>query len=144
MMKRIAVALIFLLTMVPLTVSAAPAPQIILNGQPVDFSPKGFTRNNITMVPFRQLFEAYDAKVEWVAETQTVIATKNETTIQLTMDSLDAYVNGEKHTLSQTPFILNGTTYVNFRFISEALGATVSFTKDPYLITIDWTPEATA
>ncbi|MFC4104290.1 copper amine oxidase N-terminal domain-containing protein [Paenibacillus xanthanilyticus] len=149
-MKKILLSMMAFASISPLTVVSAayPAPpfippiSVVLNGSPLDFSPAPFARSGVTVVPFRQLFEALDAEVDYIDETQTIIAKTETTTIKLTLDSFDAYVNDQKHTLTRTPFSLNGTTYVGLRFISETLGGSVGFIKGSKenVITIDWGP----
>ncbi|WP_339186485.1 copper amine oxidase N-terminal domain-containing protein [Brevibacillus sp. FSL K6-6036] len=81
-----------------------------------------------TLVPLRAIFEALGAKVEWDEATQTVTATKDNNTIQLTIGSKVAYKNGKKINLDVPAQLFNGdTTMVPIRFVSEALGAKVGW-----------------
>lgn len=112
------------------------AVKVVLNGKEMDFSPPATAVNNNTMVPFRQLFEAYGAEVNWQPGTKTITAIKDDITLKITIESLIAYVNDKEVQLTQAPFTAeysdgNMYTFVNLRFISEALGAVVMFTKDP-------------
>lgn len=117
------------------------AVKVILNGEEVKFKPNAIIWNTTTMVPFRQLFESFGAEVEWNEYSQTVSAIKGDTKIVLTMDSFQAWVNDKEYKLSQTPFIAKDTAYINLRFVSEALGATVNFNKKGRTVTIDWNPD---
>ncbi|WP_017814783.1 copper amine oxidase N-terminal domain-containing protein [Paenibacillus shenyangensis] len=103
--------------------------KVILNGSELDFDPNAIIQNGNTMVPFRQLFEAYGAKVTWNQKTKTITAVKEDTTIRLTLDRFDAYVNNKKIKLTQTPYMAKNTSLVNLRFISEAMDAKVNFDK---------------
>ena len=103
--------------------------KVILNGSELDFDPNAIIQNGNTMVPFRQLFEAYGAKVTWNQKTKTITAVKEDTTIRLTLDRFDAYVNNKKIRLTQTPYMAKSTSLVNLRFISEAMDAKVNFDK---------------
>lgn len=103
--------------------------KVILNGSELDFDPNAIIQNGNTMVPFRQLFEAYGAKVTWNQKTKTITAVKEGTTIRLTLDRFDAYVNNKKIRLTQTPYMAKSTSLVNLRFISEAMDAKVNFDK---------------
>jgi len=103
--------------------------KVILNGSELDFDPNAIIQNGNTMVPFRQLFEAYGAKVIWDQKTKTITAVKEDTTIRLTLDRFDAYVNNKKIRLTQTPYMAKSTSLVNLRFISEAMDAKVNFDK---------------
>ena len=51
-------------------------------------------------------------------------------TIQLTVGSKVAYVDGQAKTLSYPPIVEDGRTFVPFRFLAEAFNASVSFNQD--------------
>lgn len=51
-------------------------------------------------------------------------------TIQLTIGSKEAYVDGVRKTLSYPPIVENGRTFVPFRFLAEAFNASVTFMQD--------------
>ncbi|WP_458120841.1 copper amine oxidase N-terminal domain-containing protein [Paenibacillus sp. Z6-24] len=110
--------------------------KVVLNGSELDFDPNAIIQNGNTMVPFRQLFEAYGAQVTWDQETKTITAVKEDTTIKLTLDSFDAYVNNKKIKLTQTPYMARNTSLVNLRFISEAMNAKVNFDKSNLTVNI--------
>ncbi|WP_144940698.1 copper amine oxidase N-terminal domain-containing protein [Paenibacillus sp. 32O-W] len=80
-----------------------------------------------TMVPMRGVFEALKAEVKWDGATQTVTATKGDTTIKLTIGNNYAYVNDQKVALTAEAIIVNGSTMVPLRFVAEALGAKVEW-----------------
>lgn len=103
---------------------------VYVNGNQVNFDPGAFiSAAGHTMVPFTQVFELYQMHVEWDASTKRITASNSSTTIALTLDSKHATVNGQSFKLGQSPFINANVTYVNLRFISETLGATVVFKK---------------
>ena len=52
----------------------------------------------------------------------------NENTLRLTQDSLTYTLNGETGTLDVAPINIRGRTLIPFRFIGEAMGATVTHT----------------
>nr|WP_062495944.1 copper amine oxidase N-terminal domain-containing protein [Paenibacillus sp. 32O-W] len=79
------------------------------------------------MVPMRGVFEALNAQIKWDGATQTVTATKGDTTIKLTIGNNYAYVNGQKVALTTEAIIVNGSTMVPLRFVAEALGAKVAW-----------------
>jgi len=80
-----------------------------------------------TMVPMRGVFEALKAEVKWDGATQTVTATKGDTTIKLTIGNNYAYVNDQKVALTAEAIIVGGSTMVPLRFVAEALGAKVEW-----------------
>lgn len=56
-------------------------------------------------------------------------ANRYKTTIELTVGSQNAVVNGSKKILDSPPFISEGRTFVPFRFLGESFGAGVLFTS---------------
>lgn len=83
--------------------------------------------NNSTMVPVRIISEELGAKVSWHAPEKKVTVEKKGLTIQLYIDKTDAYVNGAKSKLETAPVLSDGNTLLPVRFVSEALGLTVSW-----------------
>jgi len=80
-----------------------------------------------TVVPLRAIFESLDAQVEWDEMTRTVTGYRNNTSVSLVIDSKIATVNGEQVQLDVPATIVSGRTLVPARFISESLGAKVSW-----------------
>ena len=80
-----------------------------------------------TLVPVRAIFEAIGATVEWDDATRTATGTREGTTVVIQIDSTTAYVNGEARTLDVPAQIINNRTMVPARFVSEAMGCTVTW-----------------
>lgn len=116
--------LIFLLTF---SLPAIAAPQVVLDGQQLEFEVPPIIENGRTLVPLRAIFEALGANVSWDGPTQTVTATKSDITIKLQIGSQTAYRNNEAVSLEVPGKIISNRTLVPLRFVSEALGATVKW-----------------
>ena len=80
-----------------------------------------------TLVPVRAIFEALGAAVDWDAAARTATGTTSDTTVIIQIDQQTAYVNGEAKTLDVPAQLINGSTMVPARFISEALGYDVTW-----------------
>ncbi|QUL55679.1 copper amine oxidase N-terminal domain-containing protein [Paenibacillus tritici] len=123
------------------SVSAATPPtygSVILDGKPLGFDAKPIIINGNTMVPFRKIFESLNMNVHWDSKTKNITAKNTGVTIQMTLDTLKATVNDKEFTLTQTPFNTpEGTVYVNLRFISQAVGATISWDNTKKIATIN-------
>ncbi|MBP2113883.1 copper amine oxidase N-terminal domain-containing protein [Paenibacillus silagei] len=106
--------------------SSREHPSIFINNEKLDIY-----ANVTTLVPMRPIFEAYGMTVEWDNTTKTVTATKGDIKIKLTNNSFDGVVNGSKVVLTQAPSLEPDSNifFVNLRFISEALGAQVTWSK---------------
>lgn len=89
-----------------------------------------------TLVPLRGIFETLGAKVEWDAAARTVKATKGKLAVTLQIGSPTAYKNGTPVPLLQAPRIVNGSTLVPLRFVSEALGGEVQWRGDTRTVAI--------
>jgi hypothetical protein len=80
-----------------------------------------------TLTPLRAIFEAMGARVTWEASTQTATGIKGGTTVQLTIGSSAALVNGKSVKLDQPAALINGYTMAPARFIGEAFGGKVEW-----------------
>ena len=81
------------------------------------------------------IFEALGAEVQWDGNTQTVTATKSGTEIRLVIGGA-AYKNGQEIQLTVPAKIIEGSTMVPLRFVSEALGCQVTWDEKTKTITI--------
>jgi uncharacterized protein YjdB len=90
-----------------------PQPPVMINGN--------------VMVPLRGIFEALGAEVRWDGGSQTITAVKGSITIVLQVGNSYATKNGERVYISEPPRVINGSTMVPVRFVSEALGAQVKW-----------------
>ena len=113
---------------------------ILYNGEQMELDADAYIKNDRTMVPVRGIFEAAGAKVNWDAETQTVMIAKSEgeeiTFIFLQVGSDTAFVNSEATTLDVPAEISNDRTMVPLRFIMEELGAVVTWDPDTKTVSI--------
>jgi len=121
-------ALVSVLGTFILTAPAANAqaqPQVSVNGSVVDVSPPPIIQAGRVFVPLRGVFEQLGASV--VYSNGTINATGNGRDITLQIGSTQATVNDQPQTIDVAPFIVGASTYVPLRFISEALGDSVSW-----------------
>jgi len=88
------------------------------NGEAKQAGVAPFISEGRTMIPLRIIAEALGAEVDWDNSTRTVIITRNEETINLIVD---VPLPGDMG----TPVIVNGSTFVPVRYVSEKLSATV-------------------
>lgn len=111
-----------------------------IDGQQIAFDVPPRLINDRTMVPLRAIFEALGASVNWNNDTETVTSTKDQTTIQLTINSPTMYVNGSAVTLDSPACLVDDRTLVPVRAISEAFGTTVNWIENENTVVII-TPE---
>lgn len=113
------------------------AMDITLNGNKIDFAQAPIIENGTTLVPMRAILEALGANVEWNSANQSVTAKIGIESVQLTIGSKAAYVGTTLTMLNTAPRLVNGTTMIPLRFLSESFGCTVAYnaqTKDISII----------
>jgi len=109
------------------TASASSEVQVRIDREIINLNPGPFIQDGFTFVPMRGIFEALGAELIWVSETRQVIATRDENTIVLTIDSYAADRNGNTIHLMAAPQNVGGHTFVPLRFIAESLDADVGW-----------------
>jgi len=118
------------------TTTTSRSARVMLDGQPLATSVPPLVRGGVTLVPMRDIFEALGATVVWVGETQEIRARKNDTDIWLQIGNRTARVGESPRPLTEAPRIYQGSTLVPLRFVSEALGANVSWDNPTRVVSI--------
>ena len=117
---------------------AAPGDiRVLLFGEPLALDQPPQLLGGRAMVPLRVIFEALDSDVDWDGTAGRVTAYKGETTVQLTIGSDTAYVDGRPVRLDQPGTVVNGRTLVPLRFVGEALGMRVDWDEHLRIVVID-------
>ncbi|NBI28142.1 stalk domain-containing protein [Chengkuizengella marina] len=98
-----------------------------IDGEQLQFEEEPFIDNNTTLVPFRVLFNDLGLKVKWDQETKTITGVNEELTVELTLNSNLAKVNGESLEMLVVPQLVNNRTFVPLRFVGESTGANVQW-----------------
>ena len=140
MKKIIALALTSACAVSTVAFAASNEPSVYLDGEKMTFDVNPFIENDRTLVPFRAIFEAVGADVEWDGDMKTVIAARDKgdetTVISLQIDSKSAFVNGAENELDVPAKIVGDRTFVPLRFVIEALGEKVEWDNDNYSVVI--------
>jgi len=104
--------------------------RVTVNGDPINFAgaqPRQV--NGRVLVPLRGVLEKMGAVVDWDAASQTVTATKGSLDLSLPIGSRSAKINERTVQLDVPAQTMGGYTMVPLRFVSEALGADVSWSN---------------
>ncbi len=137
MKKTLCIVLILLfVASLFVTVSANEDITIYVHDEILHCDTAPFIQDGRTMVPMRKIFEALNAQVEWEGTTQTITATKDNTQIVLQINNPTMYNNGVAETLEVAPMIVNSSTFVPIRAVSQSLNASVEWfgqTKTVYI-----------
>lgn len=110
---------------------------IYLDGSQLESGTEPMIVDGAVLVPMRGLFEAQGAKVIWDGGSKTVTATKGDTTLTYQIGQDTADLNGQPLSLSVPGQIKDGYTLVPLRFVSEALGSTVSWDPDSRTVQVN-------
>lgn len=127
------ICLLLALLLVPGQALAADSPEIgvQLNGEAVEFTDAApVNENGRVYVPFRAVFEALDAKVDYRAEDGQIMAEKDGTNVIFKVQQNTVTIdNGNANTITidAPPFIRDGRTYVPVRFAAQTLGLEVGW-----------------
>jgi len=108
-------------------VSASAAITLEIDGQVIAPSVAPVVDNGTTLVPLRVISETLGAEVAWIAAQNQVVINTAAYTVVFTIDSTSFTVNGATKMLTSAPKIINGSTMVPIRAMSEAIGAGVNY-----------------
>lgn len=115
--------------------------KLFIDNKEIDSSTEIFIDKGRTMVPVRLISEKLGADVTWDNDQRMVIIKKENKTIYLRIDSyLVAYEENGKRTyelIDVSPKIVNKTTFVPFRVISNALGVNIDWNNNEKTIKVD-------
>lgn len=95
------------------------------NGSAMHLTSAPVLRDNTVLIPMRELFEAFGAKVTY--DKGSITATREGRVIQMTVYSKTVVVDGKTTEMDTPPTYVNGKTYVPLRFLSQSLGAAVQW-----------------
>lgn len=118
---------------IPFNAGIGPSDEILVrvDGEYVNFDQPPAIVNDRTLVPVRAIFESMGISVDWNADTRTVTATRDNTSISLAIDSNVIYktVNGETTQIEiDVPAqILGDRTMVPARAVAQSFGASVNW-----------------
>ncbi|WP_176717300.1 LysM peptidoglycan-binding domain-containing protein [Vulcanibacillus modesticaldus] len=114
---------------------------ININGQVKEIVPEPMIIDGTTYIPIRAIANSLGATVWWNESSNTVGINRDDIKIAFVIGSNTARVNGNKITISPAK-IMNGTTYVPIRFISETFGYNVNWDAKTRTVNIT-TPKQT-
>ena len=109
---------------------------VFVDDTKIEFDVPPTSESGRTLVPMRYIFEALGAEVDWIAEDNKVVATKDDTTIELVLGSNIMLKNGEEIVLDVPAKAIEGRTLVPVRAISEALDAKVDWIGEEFKVDI--------
>ena len=103
---------------------------LIINGTIIDCDV--ILVNSRTLVPLRILTEALGGTVDWDGDAKTVTIKKGNDIIRMEMGNKTVIINNAEYTIDEPPNLYNDYAYLPLRFVSETLGAKVSYNTGEY------------
>jgi hypothetical protein len=125
-----------LLTLIMVLLMATPtlAANLEFNGKPYQPKQAPSIESGVTRVTPDVIMNFLGCDV--AVEGDSITITENDKTIQMTVGSTAAVVNGETLTMPLAPDVMEGKTYIPLRFVFEAVGASVSWDGDTSTISV--------
>lgn len=114
-----------------------PILKLKINGDMVETDVPPIILNNRSLVPARAIFEKLGANVDWNSDQKKVTISMADDTIEITINSYDAYINKKLFKLDVPAKIINARTMVPARFVSEGLGMEIDWVSSQNLVSIN-------
>lgn len=124
-MSALAVSAMLMSALPTSVMDAAARISIYINDAELSSAQAPVMKGGRVLVPLRSIFEGLDAKVSYTNRTKTIVATRDDQEVTLTLGSKTAYINGEAISLDVPANTIKGNTMVPIRFVSEAFGEKV-------------------
>lgn len=102
---------------------------IFINGEKVTFKDPVLTQSEHLLLPMRAFYEALGASVTWNSNTKIAGASLNGMSLDLTLDSKIANVNGNNVSMTVPALAYKERIYVPLRFVGENLDGSVYWTQ---------------
>ena len=101
---------------------------VVYNGRPVDFGRlTPFSRDGMTLAPFRNIFEHSGGVVFWNNLIKRVKASSDGRKVEFTIGDLQALVNDKSVRMQTAPVLVDGRAVVPLSFLRDALDVTIEY-----------------
>lgn len=136
MKKRYGLILLGTLWMMAVSVFAKPI-ALEIDGKLVQTEVAPLMKEGTTLVPLRVITEELGALVEYNKESQMILVLKGSEQIVLKINHPQAVINNELVELSVAPQLIEGTTMVPIRLISENLDCQIQWQSDKGQVVVE-------
>jgi hypothetical protein len=111
---------LFLWLAAPIQGYAEKPIMVYVDNEPIALDTNPIIENGSTLVQFRPLFENFDFQIKWNGDEHKITGSTTGLSIELTIGSKHAQINGDPVILDVAPELVDGNTFVPLRFIGEA------------------------
>ncbi|OON90515.1 MAG: hypothetical protein ATN32_03745 [Candidatus Epulonipiscium fishelsonii] len=111
---------------------------LVINGEVINTPEPPILENGTTLVPIRVITEYFGAKVTWNNNAKTDSIKKDSKNILLTIGHHIAKINDLFYELKLAPRLVNNTTMVPIRLISEQFGAEIKWHGEDKVVEINF------
>lgn len=128
-MQKIKILLFMFITtfIISFTVNGQSNIGLYVDGVRVNTDVQPVVINERVLVPVRGVFEQLNADVSWIDSTQQVIVKTISSRVVLSLNSTEAFVDGQQVFMDAAPTVINNRTLIPVRFVSESLGYNVEW-----------------
>jgi hypothetical protein len=112
------------------------AAAILWDNELLQLQNEPYIKNGYTLVPFRELLTKLGAKINWDPVARKVTASKDGTTIELTIDSDTTVINGKEQKLEAPAVIKDERTYIPARLVLETFDVNVGWNNESRLVLV--------
>ncbi|WP_373232683.1 stalk domain-containing protein [Cohnella sp.] len=137
--RTMALCLSFLLAIVsvPFAAAAATPLKVVLDGQQLTFDVQPQVISGSTMIPYSMLMQKIGASLSFDAKTQQLKVKRGKTTVELTIGSNQAILDGKTVKLDAKAVVKNGRTLVPLRFLGESFGLWVNWNAGTKTVSLE-------
>jgi len=140
-MKRILLLLVIMVMTIamltPLAFAADPI-KLVIDNKTITPSVAPIVEKGVTLVPLRSILETLGADVSWNATARQAKIETAAHEVIFTINATIYTVNGSNKTLEVPAKIINGSTMIPLRGVSEAIGATVDYNGSSNTVNISY------
>lgn len=102
--------------------------------QKIDAAPKII--GGRTLLPIRPVVEAFGGSIEWKAAEKKIIISLGTTKVEMVINNKNVTVNNKSKKIDVPPQIIDGSTFVPVRFVTENAGLKVDWESSTKTVTI--------
>lgn len=133
-------ALFIVMTITPTTTKAIANSiekvTVFFGDQPIELINPAIIKQGRTYLALREMGNLLQMSVQWNNKTKTVSLFSAETSVELKINEKMVTINGEVGQIEESAMLMNNTTYIPIRLVSDALNARYSWNQSRRELTL--------